>query len=158
MSDTAITTWQILKWPLLVVLVAAILGLLYRVAPNARQGGLRWVTPGGFLAVLLWLAASGAFALYLANVASYNRTYGSLAGAIVFLVWLWLSNLAVLVGAEFDAELERQRAIAAGHPPDQEPYVQPRTWPSAGANGQVAGLFTRGWSLVKRVTGSALRR
>ena len=95
--------------------------LLYWASPNARQP-FRWITPGGILAVVVWVVASAAFALYVANFNSYNKTYGSLASVIIFLVWLWLSNTAILLGAELNAELERGRAIAAGHPPDQEPY------------------------------------
>ncbi|MEV4418260.1 YihY/virulence factor BrkB family protein [Catellatospora sp. NPDC049609] len=122
----AVTTWQILKWPVLVVLVGLLFGLLYWASPNARQGGFRWITPGCILAVVLWLAASAGFGFYAAHFGSYAQTYGSLGGVIVFLIWLWLSNLALLLGAELDAELERQRAIAAGHPADQEPYLQLR--------------------------------
>jgi membrane protein len=84
------------------------------------------VSAGGVVAVVLWIAASAGFAVYVANFASYNKTYGTLAGVIVFLVWLWISNLAVLFGAEVDAELERQRSAAAGHPEDAEPYLQLR--------------------------------
>jgi membrane protein len=84
------------------------------------------VTPGSALAVLAWIALSALFAVYVATVASYNRTYGTLSGIIVFLVWLWLSNIAILLGAELDSELERRRAIAAGVHPEQEPYLQPR--------------------------------
>src|SRR5919201_127625 len=94
-------------------------------ASNARQG-FRWVTPGGILAVVVWVLASVAFALYVANFGSYNKTYGSLASVIIFLVWLWLSNTAILLGAELNAELERGRAIAAGHPPEEEPYLELR--------------------------------
>ena len=81
------------------------------------------MSPGGVLAVLLWIVASAAFALYVANFAAYNKTYGTLGGVIAFLVWLWISNTAVLLGAEFDAELERERAVKAGHPVDEEPFV-----------------------------------
>ena len=84
------------------------------------------MSPGSLLAVLIWIAASVGFAFYVTNFSSYNKTYGSLAAVIVFLVWLWLSNLAILVGAEFDAEMQRGRAIDAGHAPDDEPYMQLR--------------------------------
>jgi membrane protein len=124
-GSTAVTVWDIAKWPALLVVVSLMFALLYWAAPNAKQG-FRWVTPGGLLAVFLWLVASAAFALYVANFNSYNKTYGSLAGVIIFLVWLWISNIAVLVGAELNAELERGRAITAGHPSDQEPYLELR--------------------------------
>jgi YihY family inner membrane protein len=100
-------------------------GLLYWASPNAKQG-FRWVTPGGVLAVVLWLIASGAFAFYVAQFSNYNKTYGSLASVIIFLVWLWISNIAILLGAELNAELERGRSIAAGQPQEQEPYMELR--------------------------------
>ncbi|MGN9909993.1 YihY/virulence factor BrkB family protein [Phytohabitans sp. LJ34] len=125
-GSVLVTAWGIVKWPILVVIVSQMFALLYWASPNARQGGFRWISPGGLLAVLLWLVASAGFALYVANFASYNKTYGVLGGVIIFFVWLWISNIAVLLGAEFDAELHRARAIAAGHPADREPYVELR--------------------------------
>ncbi|WP_435372412.1 YihY/virulence factor BrkB family protein [Streptomyces ficellus] len=125
-GDTAMTVWSIAKWPVLVLLVTIMIAILYWAAPNARGRGFKWVTPGSFLALLLWMIASAGFALYVANFASYNKTYGTLAGVIVFLVWLWITNLAVLLGLEFDAEMARQRAIDGGHPEAEEPYVEPR--------------------------------
>ncbi|OIJ68376.1 YihY/virulence factor BrkB family protein [Streptomyces mangrovisoli] len=133
-GDTALTVWSIAKWPVLVILVVVMIALLYWGTPNARVRGFRWITPGSALALLIWLVASGAFAFYVANFGSYNKTYGTLAGVIVFLIWLWISNLAILLGLEFDAEIVRQRAIAGGQPPDKEPYTQPRdtsTWDEA---------------------------
>jgi membrane protein len=120
-----VTVWDIVKWPVLLLIVSFLFALLYWASPNARQG-FRWVTPGGILAVVVWVLASVAFAVYVANFGSYNKTYGSLASVIIFLVWLWLSNTAILLGAELNAELERSRAIAAGHPPDEEPYMELR--------------------------------
>jgi membrane protein len=132
LGDAAITAWSIAKWPVLLVLVILMIALLYWAAPNVRDRGFRWVSPGSVLATLVWLAASAGFALYAANFGSYNKTYGALAGAIIFLVWLWLTNLAILLGLEFDAELARQRAITGGQPATEEPYVEPRDtrkWP-----------------------------
>ncbi|MCK8676739.1 YihY/virulence factor BrkB family protein [Streptomyces lichenis] len=126
LGETAVTVWSIAKWPVLVVLVTMMIAILYWAAPNARGRGFRWVTPGSVLALLLWMVASGGFAVYVANFASYNKTYGTLAGVIVFLVWLWITNLVILLGLEFDAEMARQRAIEGGHPVDAEPYVEPR--------------------------------
>jgi membrane protein len=125
LGSAVVTVWDLVKWPVLLLLVSFMFALLYWASPNAKQG-FRWVTPGGILAVVVWVVASVAFALYVANFGSYNKTYGSLASVIIFLVWLWLSNTAILLGAELNAELERSRAIAAGHPPDEEPYMELR--------------------------------
>jgi YihY family inner membrane protein len=125
LGSVALTVWGIAKWPVLLFVINFLFALLYWASPNAKQG-FRWVTPGGILALIVWLAASAGFAVYVANFGSYNKTYGSLAGIIIFLVWLWISNIAILLGAELNAELERGRAIAAGRPEDEEPYVEPR--------------------------------
>ncbi|MFK0115453.1 YihY/virulence factor BrkB family protein [Streptomyces sp. NPDC090994] len=126
MGDTAVTVWSIAKWPVLVLLVVIMIAILYWATPNARVRGFRWITPGSLVALLIWLVASAGFAFYVANFGSYNKTYGTLAGVIIFLVWLWVTNLAILLGLEFDAELARQRVIDGGHPADREPYVEPR--------------------------------
>ncbi|MET9881481.1 YihY/virulence factor BrkB family protein [Actinacidiphila glaucinigra] len=125
LGDAAITAWNIAKWPILIVLFSLVLALLYWAAPNVKRR-FRWVSPGSLLAVGIWIVASGLFGLYVANFSSYNKTYGSLAAIIIFLVWLWISNIAILLGLEFNAELERARAIQAGHPADEEPYAEPR--------------------------------
>lgn len=122
--------WSIAKWPVLLVLVGLMLALLYWASPNARQGGFRWISPGGTVAVLVWMAASFGFAQYANNFGSYNKAYGTLGGIILFFVWLWLSNVAVLLGAEFDAELHRGRAMAAGQPENEEPYLELREEPA----------------------------
>jgi membrane protein len=123
LSKQSVEVFDIAKWPALLVVVLLILAILYWASPNARQHGFRWITPGGALAVVIWLVASGGFAFYVSNFGSYNKTYGTLGGIIAFLVWLWISNIAILLGAEFDAELERGRAIEAGLEPEEEPYV-----------------------------------
>ena len=125
-GDAAVTAWDIAKWPVLLVIVSGMFALLYWAAPNVKHPRFHWVTPGGVLAVLLWLLASAVFALYVANFGSYNKTYGSLGGVIVFLIWLWISNVVILLGAEFNAELERARQIEGGHPEDREPFLEPR--------------------------------
>jgi membrane protein len=125
-GSTAVTAWDIAKWPVLLLIVSFMFALLFWASPNVKQPGFRWVSPGGLFAVVVWVIASAAFAFYVANFSSYNKTYGALAGVIVFLVWLWVSNLAVLLGAELNAELERGRRIEAGHPADREPFVEPR--------------------------------
>ena len=127
LGDTAVTVWNIAKWPVLLLVVSLMFALLYWAAPNVKQPGFRWVSPGGILAVVGWLIASGAFAFYVSSFGSYNKTYGALGGVIVFLVWLWISNVMILLGAEFNAELERGRAIEGGmRPEDKEPFAEPR--------------------------------
>ena len=126
LGSTAVTVWNIAKWPVLLLVVSFMFALLYWAAPNVKQPGFRWVSPGGLVAVVGWLIASGAFAFYVASFGSYNKTYGSLGGVVVFLVWLWISNIAVLLGAEFNAELERGRAIEGGMPAEREPFLEPR--------------------------------
>jgi membrane protein len=126
LGDTAVQVWNIAKWPALVLFVSFMFAVLYWAAPNVKQPGFKWLSPGSVLAVIGWIIASVAFAFYVANFGSYNKTYGALAGPIIFLVWLWISNIAIMLGAELDAELERGRAIAAGHDPEDEPFLQLR--------------------------------
>ena len=128
-GDSALAIWDIAKWPVLVLIVSFMFAVLYYSAPNVKQPGLGSVMPGGIFAVILWIIASAAFAFYVANFGSYNKTYGALGGVIVFLVWLWLTNLAILLGAEFNAERARSRFINAGHAADQEPYLPARSRP-----------------------------
>jgi membrane protein len=125
LGSTAVTVWDIAKWPVLLIIIGLILAILFWASPNARHG-FQWVSPGGFLAVVIWLVASALFAVYVANFGHYNKIYGSLAGVIIFLIWMWLSNVAILLGAEFNAELERGRAVAGGHPAGQEPFSELR--------------------------------
>jgi len=127
LGDTAVEVWDIAKWPVLLLVVSFMFALLYWAAPNVKHPGFRWISPGGVLAVVGWLIASAAFAFYVSSFGSYNKTYGALAGVVVFLVWLWISNIMILLGAEFNAELERERAIEDGmRPEDKEPFVEPR--------------------------------
>lgn len=124
-GSTAVTVWQIAKWPVLLLIFVLMLAVLYAASPNVRHK-FRWVTPGAAVAVVAWLILSGVFAVYVANFASYNKTYGSLAGVIVFLVWLWLSNLAILFGLELDAELEHEKALHEGLPEQAEMFAIPK--------------------------------
>lgn len=117
-GSAGLTAWNIAKWPVLVLLVAMLLALLYRTAPG-RRGRAGWITPGSIIAVLLWIVISALFGLYLATFADYQRTYGALSGVIIFLVWLWLTNIAVLLGADLDAQLDR--APAGPQAPDAQP-------------------------------------
>jgi membrane protein len=128
-GGTAVTIWDIAKWPVLLLVVSFMFSILYWASPNVKQGGFRWISPGSAFAVTVWVIASAAFALYVANFASYNKTYGTLAGAVIFLVWLWISNVALLLGAELNAEITRAHYIEAGNPPDEEPFVRLRRSP-----------------------------
>ncbi len=130
-GHSAVTIWDIAKWPVLLLVVAFILAILYWASPNVRQPGFRWVTPGGLIAVALWVLASGAFAFYVANFSSYNKTYGAMASVIIFLVWLWITNTVILLGAELNAEIERGRQIEGGAPADREPYLPLRHEPKS---------------------------
>jgi membrane protein len=113
-SDAALTAWRYAKWPAMLLLLLVIFGVLYISAPNARISGVRWVSGGALLALLTWLVASLLFAFYVANFSAYNKTYGTLGGVVVFLLWLWLTNMAILLGAEFNAETERAKQLAGG--------------------------------------------
>ncbi len=129
-GDTAVTVWQIAKWPVLVAIVITMIAVLYYAAPNVKHPGFRWASPGSILAVLVWILASVAFAFYVANFGSYNETYGSLGGVIVFLMWLWITNNAILLGAQLNSELERSRELEAGVPgAEREIQAEPRDEP-----------------------------
>ncbi len=125
-GDTALQIWSIVRWPLLFAVVVTVIALLYRVSPDAKHAGLRWILPGSGLATILWLVASAGFNLYVSNFGSYANTYGSLAGIVIFLIWLWLTNQAILLGAQFAAELERTaHAAAVPYPPGQAVPIDP---------------------------------
>jgi membrane protein len=126
LGGTAVTVWNIAKWPMILVVVLTMIAFLYYAAPNVRQPSFRWITPGSLVAIVIWFLASVAFGFYAANFGSYNETYGSLGGVIIFLVWLWITNLAILFGAEFNSELERERELAEGEPAESELQLEPR--------------------------------
>jgi membrane protein len=109
-----VTVWDVVKWPIMLVVVMLIVAILYWATPNVRQPKFRWLSVGAALAILVWIVCTVAFGFYVANFSAYDKTYGSLAGIIVFLLWLWITNLALLFGAELDAELERARELQAG--------------------------------------------
>jgi membrane protein len=130
-GDTAITVWNLAKWPILLGMVLVILAVLYHASPNVKLPGFRWISPGAVVAVIAWIVASALFALYVGNFGSYNKTYGTFAGVIVFLLWMWITNLAILFGAELNAEIERSREIEAGmrgaeHGIQLEPRSEPK--------------------------------
>lgn len=120
LGDAALTVWSIAKWPVLALVMVLVVALLYYATPNIKQPKFRWVSVGALIALLVWVIASVGFAVYVANFASYNKTYGSLGGVIVTLLWLWLTNLALLFGAEVDSELERSRELQAGLHAEEE--------------------------------------
>jgi membrane protein len=115
-SDAATTVWDIAKWPVMLAVVILMIAVLYHASPNVQQPGFKWVTPGAIVAVVVWLIASALFGLYVANFSSYDKTYGALAGVVVLLIWLWITNLALLFGLELNAERERNRELEAGVP------------------------------------------
>ena len=129
-GDTALTIWDIAKWPVLLAVVILMISILYYAAPNVKLPGFRWITVGALVAVLAWLLASAAFAVYVANFGSYDKTYGTLGGIVTLLVWVWISNLALLFGMELNAERERSRELAAGVPrAAKEIQLEPRAEP-----------------------------
>jgi membrane protein len=119
-GGAAVTAWDIAKWPVIAIVVSFMFSVLYFAAPNVRQPGFKWITVGGVVALVVLLVASALFAVYVASFASYNKTYGTLGGVVAFLVWLWIANLAVLFGAELNAELERGRELESGLPAERE--------------------------------------
>jgi membrane protein len=130
LGSTAVTVWNIAKWPVLLVMLMLMLAILYHTSPNVKLPGFRWISPGAVVAVVIWIVASALFALYVANFGSYNKTYGTFAGVIIFLLWMWLTNLAILFGAELNAELERSREIQAGVPgAERQIQLDPRDEP-----------------------------
>jgi membrane protein len=129
-GSTAVTIWEIAKWPILLLVVVLMFAVIYHAAPNVKLPGFKWVTPGALLAVAVWLIASAAFAFYVSHFGAYDKTYGTLGGVIALLVWLWISNLALLFGMELNAERERSRELAAGvHGAEREIQLDARDEP-----------------------------
>jgi len=129
-GSTAVTLWNVAKWPAMAAAFVLMVAVLYYASPNARIRGFRWVTPGSLVAIVVWACASAGFALYVANFGSYDKTYGTLAGLVALLVWLWITNVAVLFGHELNAELEREAEIEEGRPgAEREIQLAPRVDP-----------------------------
>jgi membrane protein len=126
LGDAALVTWRIAKWPVLALIVVFIIAVLYHTTPNVKQPKFRWLSTGAVVALLTWAIASVAFGVYVSGFSHYEKTYGALAGVIVFLLWLWITNLALLFGAEFDSELERGRELQAGMNAADELQLPPR--------------------------------
>jgi membrane protein len=129
-SDTAISIWNYAKWVLIALLFVLMIGLIYYASPNVKQRGFKWITPGGLVALVVWLIASAGFALYVSQFGSYNKVYGSLAGVVIILIWMWLTNLAILFGHELNAERERDVQLEEGIPgAERELQLEPRDQP-----------------------------
>jgi len=120
LGDTAVQVWEIAKWPVILIVVLVVIATLYYATPNVKQPSFRWISPGALVAIVVWVVVSTAFGIYVSNFGSYNKTYGALAGVVVFLLWLWLTNLALLFGAELNAELQRGRELQGGLPAETE--------------------------------------
>ncbi len=131
LGSTAVTIWNIAKWPVMIVVFITMIAILYYASPNAKIRGFRWVTPGSVVAMAVWIVVSAAFAVYVANFGSYDKTYGTLGGLIALLVWLWISNLAILFGHQLNAELERGAELEEGQRgAEHEIQLEPRSDPS----------------------------
>jgi membrane protein len=130
LGDTAVSIWNIAKWPAMVAIFLLMIAVLYYASPNVRLRGFKWVTPGSLVAIVVWAIASAAFAFYVANFGSYDKTYGTLGGLIALLVWFWISNLAILFGHQLNAERERSLEIEEGRPrAEREIQLEPRSEP-----------------------------
>jgi membrane protein len=121
-----LTVWNIAKWPVIILLVIVVIAILYYATPNVRQPKIRWMSIGSLIALIAFVLASLGFAFYVANFASYNKTYGAIGGVIVMLLWLWILNMSLLFGAEFDAEMERGRQLQAGIEAEETIQLPPR--------------------------------
>ena len=126
LGGPALTAWNIVRWPIILLAVVLAVAILYYATPNVKQPKFRWISIGAGVAIVAWIVASVLFAVYVSNFGSYNKTYGALAGVIVFLLWLWITNLALLFGAELDSELERGRQLQAGLPAERDLQLPPR--------------------------------
>jgi membrane protein len=129
-SSTAVDVWNVAKWPVMALVFLLMLSILYYASPNAKLRGFRWITPGSLVAILVWIVASALFGFYVSNFGSYDKTYGTLGGLIVLLLWFWISNLAILFGHQLNAELERSAEIEEGRPrAEREIQLEPRAQP-----------------------------
>ena len=130
LSSTAVDVWNVAKWPVMAAIFILMVDVLYYTTPNAKLRGFKWVTPGALVAIVVWALASAAFALYVANFSSYDKTYGTLAGLVVLLLWFWITNLAILFGHQLNAERERSAEIEEGRPrAEKEIQLEPRDTP-----------------------------
>lgn len=126
LGEVALTVWSIAKWPVIVLLAILALAILYYGSPNVKQPKFRWMSLGAFVALVIMVIASLGFFFYVINFSNYQKTYGSIAGVIILLLWLWIVNLSLLFGAEFDAEMERGRQLQAGIEAEESIQLPPR--------------------------------
>lgn len=130
LSSTAVDVWNVAKWPAMALIFIFMVDLLYYASPNVKLRGFRWVTPGAIVAIVVWALASAGFAFYVANFSSYDKTYGTLAGLVILLLWFWITNLAILFGHQLNAERERSSKIEEGQPrAEKEIQLEPRNEP-----------------------------
>jgi membrane protein len=126
LGGTALVIWNIAKWPVMLLFAVLMIAVLYYGAPNVKQPKFRWMSLGGFIALIVLALTTAAFSLYVANFGSYDKTYGAIAGVIVLLLWIWLANLSLLFGVEFDAEMERGRQLQGGIEAEESIQLPPR--------------------------------
>src|SRR5215218_754533 len=130
LSSTAVDVWNVAKWPVMAAIFILMVDVLYYTTPNVKLRGFKWVTPGALVAIVVWAIASALFALYVSNFSSYDKTYGTLAGLVVLLLWFWITNLAILFGHQMNAERERSAEIEEGRPrAEKEIQLEPRDEP-----------------------------
>jgi membrane protein len=130
LSSTAVDVWNVAKWPAMAAIFILMVDVLFYTSPNVKLRGFRWVTPGAVVAIVVWALASALFAIYVANFGSYDKTYGTLGGFVVLLLWFWITNLAILFGHEMNAERERSAEIDEGQPrAEKEIQLRPRVEP-----------------------------
>ncbi|ORM30642.1 YhjD/YihY/BrkB family envelope integrity protein [Williamsia sp. 1135] len=153
LGDTALLVWNIARWPIVLIFVVLTVAILYYATPNVQQPKFRWISVGAAVAIVTWIVASVLFALYVSNFSSYNKTYGALAGVIVFLLWLWITNLALLFGAEVDAELERGRQLQAGIPAEKSLQLPPRDTKVSDKNAEKDADFVERGRQLRRTHG-----
>jgi membrane protein len=129
-SGTAVTIWNYVKWVAIAAVFLLIIAFIYYASPNVKQRGFRWITPGGVVALVVWLLASAGFGIYVSQFGSYNKVYGSLAGVVIILIWMWITNVAILFGHELNAERERDVQFQEGLPgAEKEIQLEPRDAP-----------------------------
>jgi len=131
-GSTAVDIWNIAKWPVMVLVFILLLSILYYASPNVKMRGFKWISAGSVVAVIVWIIASVLFGIYVANFSSYNETYGTLGGLIALMIWIWISNMAILFGHQLNSERERSLELEEGQErAEREIQLEPRSEPKA---------------------------